>query len=129
MTDDMGFDLKLPAVGELTLPQWQDWLVRYNAVLGERDARIEKLEAEVERLVKSRNKWGKLYNQTLEKLRLSVMSDSEYVKIIDEKCAEQASRIEKLEAALRWIIEQEKQTAHPTVCAIVKTACTALNAE
>jgi hypothetical protein len=28
------------------------------------------------------------------------MSDSEYVKIIDEKCAEQASRIEKLEAAL-----------------------------
>jgi len=45
MTDDMGFDLKLPAVGELTLPQWQDWLVRYNAVLGERDARIEKLEA------------------------------------------------------------------------------------
>jgi len=62
--------------------------------------RIEKLEAEVERLVKSRNKWGKLYNRTLEKLRLSVMSDSEYVKIIDEKCAEQASRIEKLEAAL-----------------------------
>lgn len=38
-------DLKLPAVGELTLPQWQDWLVRYNAVLTERDARIEKLEA------------------------------------------------------------------------------------
>jgi predicted RNase H-like nuclease (RuvC/YqgF family) len=63
--------------------------------------RIEKLEAEVERLVKSRNKWGKLYNQTLEKLRLSVMSDSEYVKIIDEKCAEQADRIEKLEAALQ----------------------------
>jgi hypothetical protein len=50
MTDDMGFDLKLPAVGELTFPQWQDWLVRYNAVLGERDARIEKLEAEVESL-------------------------------------------------------------------------------
>ena len=45
MTDDMGFDLKLPAVGELTLPQWQDWLVRYNAVLTEREARIEKLEA------------------------------------------------------------------------------------
>jgi hypothetical protein len=66
--------------------------------------RIEKLEAEVGRLVKSRNKWGKLYNQTLEKLRLSVMSDSEYVKIIDEKCAEQASRIEKLEAALQAVI-------------------------
>jgi len=31
-------------------------------------------------------------------------------------------RIEKLEAALRWIVEQEKQTAHPTVCEIVKVA-------
>ena len=64
---------------------------------------IEKLEAEVNRLVKSRNKWGKLYNQTLEKLRLSVMSDSEYVKIIDAKNVEQADRIEQLEAALRSI--------------------------
>ena len=45
MTDDMGFDLKLPAVGELTFPQWQDWLARYNAILTERDSRIEKLEA------------------------------------------------------------------------------------
>jgi hypothetical protein len=35
-------------------------------------------------------------------------------------------RIEKLEAALRWIIEQEKQTAHPTVCEIVETARKAL---
>jgi len=34
--------------------------------------------------------------------------------------------IDKLEAALRWIIEQERQTAHPTVCAIVKTARKAL---
>jgi hypothetical protein len=48
MTDDMGFDLKLPDVGELTLPQWRDWLVRYNAVLGERERRIEKLEAALE---------------------------------------------------------------------------------
>ena len=47
MIDDMGYDLKLPAVGELTLPQWQDWLVRYNAVLTERDNRIEKLEARI----------------------------------------------------------------------------------
>ena len=44
MTHDMGFDLKLPAVGELTFPQWQDWLARYNAVLAERDTRIEELE-------------------------------------------------------------------------------------
>jgi hypothetical protein len=40
-----------------------------------------------------------------------------------------ADRIEKLESALRWIIEQERQTAHPTVCAIVKTARKALEAE
>lgn len=45
MTDDMGYDLKLPQVGELTLPQWQYWLARYNEVLGERERRIEKLEA------------------------------------------------------------------------------------
>lgn len=37
-----------------------------------------------------------------------------------------ADRIEKLETALRWIVEQERQTAHPTVCAIVKTARKAL---
>ena len=84
--------------------QWQDKKHRHVWDLCDRletaADRIEKLEAEVGRLVKSRNKWGKLYNQTLEKLRLSVMSDNEYVKIIDEKCAEQADRIEKLEAAL-----------------------------
>jgi len=42
---NMSDDLKLPQVGELTFPQWQDWLVHYNAVLGERERRIEKLEA------------------------------------------------------------------------------------
>jgi hypothetical protein len=41
MTDD----LKLPQVGELTLPRWQYWLARYNEVLGERERRIEKLES------------------------------------------------------------------------------------
>jgi hypothetical protein len=66
MTDDMGFDLKLPAVGELTLPQWQDWLVRYNAVLGERDARIEKLEAALEDALQyvSRADWHYLKDET-----------------------------------------------------------------
>ena len=52
MTNDMGFDLKLPAVGELTFPQWQDWLARYNAVLTERDNRIEKLEAALQAIIK-----------------------------------------------------------------------------
>ena len=56
MTDDMGCDLELPDVGELTFPQWRDWLAQYNKFIGERDVRyaaglrarddrIEKLEA------------------------------------------------------------------------------------
>ena len=40
----MSDDLKLPQVGELTLPRWQYWLARYNEVLGERERRIKKLE-------------------------------------------------------------------------------------
>jgi len=40
----MSDDLKLPQVGELTFPQWQDWLLRYNSVLSDRESRIEKLE-------------------------------------------------------------------------------------
>ena len=42
---------------------------------------------------------------------------------------EAADRIEKLEAALRWIVEQRKQTAHPTVCAIVEISRKALEGE
>ena len=56
MTDDMDFDLELPDVGELTFPQWRNWLAEYNKFIGERDVRyaaglrerderIEKLEA------------------------------------------------------------------------------------
>jgi phage shock protein A len=41
MTDD----LKMPQVGELTLPRWQYWLARYNKVLSEKSDRIETLEA------------------------------------------------------------------------------------
>jgi len=37
-------DLKIPGVGELTFPQWQEWLVHYNALLLKRGRRIEKLE-------------------------------------------------------------------------------------
>jgi hypothetical protein len=51
MTDEMGFDLKLPAVGELTFPQWQDWLVHYNAVLGERERRIKLLEKHMQLII------------------------------------------------------------------------------
>ena len=57
MTDDMGFDLKLPAVGEFTFPQWQDWLARYNAVLAERDNRIEKLEAALREIAEQIEKY------------------------------------------------------------------------
>ena len=38
-------DLKLPTVGEMTFPQWQEWLVHYNALLLKRGRRIEELEA------------------------------------------------------------------------------------
>jgi hypothetical protein len=51
MTDDMGFDLKLPTVGEMTFPQWQDWLVHYNALLLKRGRRIEKLEAALREII------------------------------------------------------------------------------
>jgi hypothetical protein len=43
MTDDLV--KRLPQVGELTLPMWQDWLVRYNDVLTAGERRIKKLEA------------------------------------------------------------------------------------
>jgi hypothetical protein len=43
--DVMTDDLKLPQVGELTLPRWQYWLARYNKVLSDRERRIERLEA------------------------------------------------------------------------------------
>ena len=97
MSDDLVKRLRSPTEHEAWL-----WSVPYQAA-----DRIEKLEVEVKRLVKSRDKWGKLYNQTLEKLRLSVMSDSDYVKVIDAKNAEQADRIEKLEAALRKYADEE----------------------
>ncbi len=43
MTDDLV--KRLPQFGELTLPMWQDWLVRYNDVLTARERRIEQLES------------------------------------------------------------------------------------
>jgi hypothetical protein len=39
MADDMGCDLEFPDVGELTFPQWRDWLAQYNKFIGERDVR------------------------------------------------------------------------------------------
>jgi hypothetical protein len=42
MTDDILE--RLPKVGELTLPMWQDWLARYNDILTEQDRHIRKLE-------------------------------------------------------------------------------------
>ena len=68
-------------------------------------ARIEKLEAE---------------NAELQSKVNTVRLAAKYAAKIRD------GRIEKLEAALRWIVKQEKQTAHPTVCAIVKAARKAL---
>ena len=47
MSDDL-----ILAVGELTLPQWQDWLLRYNSVLIDRESRIEKLEAALRAVIR-----------------------------------------------------------------------------
>ena len=55
-------DLKLPQVGELTLPRWQYWLARYNGVLGERDRRIEKLEAALREITESARLVGDYYH-------------------------------------------------------------------
>ena len=46
----MSDDLKLPQVGELTLPRWQYWLARYNEVLSEKSGRIERLEAALKKI-------------------------------------------------------------------------------
>ena len=58
MTDD----LKLPQVGELTLPRWQYWLARYNEVLSEKSDRIEKLEAALREITESARLVGDYYH-------------------------------------------------------------------
>jgi len=55
----MSDDLKLPQVGELTFPQWQDWLLRYNSVLSDRECRIEKLEAALREIIQKDALTGK----------------------------------------------------------------------
>ena len=55
----MSDDLKLPQVGELTFPQWQDWLLRYNSVLSDRECRIEKLEAALREIIQEDALTGK----------------------------------------------------------------------
>jgi hypothetical protein len=51
-------DKSKPTVGEMTFPQWQEWLVHYNALLLKRGRRIEQLEAalrEIADLTKTRH--------------------------------------------------------------------------
>jgi hypothetical protein len=50
-------DIKLPELGELTFPQWQAWLAKYDAVLGKRDRRITQLEDALKELL-SLGEWG-----------------------------------------------------------------------
>jgi predicted RNase H-like nuclease (RuvC/YqgF family) len=82
-----------------------DYLDNLHDELDAAKDRIEKLEAE---------------NAELQSKVNTVRLAAKYAAKIRD------GRIEKLEAALRWIAEQEKQTAHPTVCAIVRTARKAL---
>ena len=53
----MAEDIKLPELGELTFPQWQAWLAKYDAVLGRRDRRIAQLEDALKELL-SLGEWG-----------------------------------------------------------------------
>ena len=46
--------------------------------------------------------------------------------LIEERILKMTYRIEKLEAALQEIVEQEPQTAHPVVVRIIKIARKAL---
>jgi uncharacterized small protein (DUF1192 family) len=73
------------------------------------------LRAENERLNKSRNKWGQKYNkellahrETQEKLRLAVMTDTDYVKAVDEKSGALRAENERLRTALEWYGEQAR---------------------
>ena len=50
----------------------------------------------------------------------------EYIDRLEAVVEKAADRIEKLRAALREIVEQERQTAHPVVVHIVKIARKAL---
>lgn len=70
--------------------------------------RIEALVKENARLNKSRNKWGQKYNKELlahrethEKLRMAVMSDSEYAAAVDAKCEALVLENEELDF-LKW---------------------------
>jgi hypothetical protein len=53
----MAEDIKLPELGELTFPQWQAWLAKYDTVLGRRDRRISQLEDALKELL-SLGEWG-----------------------------------------------------------------------
>ena len=82
MTDDMGCNLEFPDVGELTFPQWRNWLAEYNKFIGERDVRyaaglrarddrIEKLEAalrEIEILEVDPRCSGQMWVETLKEV-------------------------------------------------------------
>ena len=71
----MGDDLKLPQVGELTLPRWQYWLARYNEVLGERERRIEKLEAALREITESARLVGDYYHVKIARKALEGKDD------------------------------------------------------
>ncbi len=64
---------------------------------------IVRLRAEVERLVKSRNKWGKRYNDTLAKLKLAVWTDTEQVKALNEATIELKAERDRLRDALTGV--------------------------
>ena len=71
----MSDDLKLPQVGELTLPRWQYWLARYNEVLSEKSDRIEKLEAALREITESARLVGDYYHVKIARKALEGKDD------------------------------------------------------
>jgi len=123
----MSDDLKLPQVGELTLPQWQDWLLRYNSVLSDRERRIEKLEAGINALVNCQSALPRaaLREAAADILDKRTWRTEDQSPLVSQNHALRF-RIEKLEAALREIIVHCEVPAPPNAEALKMFARKAL---
>ena len=86
----------------------------YVQVLRDEDNR---LRAEVERLNKSRNKWGQKYNKLLEKHKVTVSQLKAAVWSDSEECKLLTAENEKLRAALReYVCNCPKNTCEYFPC-------------
>ena len=93
----------------------QTWVNHTKTAVWSDSEECKMLSSEVERLLKSRNRWAKKYNDLLEKRRAEDGYDvyaaarEEYRK----KIAKQAAEIERLRAALREIVDCHLYSTRP----------------